>query len=133
MKIEVFRMECICKSFMNHVALNNVNLSLNQERLWALVSKNGGGKSTLARIAGGVCQKDSGRIYWKEKPVQLNSPYAAQKLGIHIVHQEPEVVPNLDVAQNIFLGNELTSPSGFFINSKKMHGEAAKLLEENGA
>lgn len=129
-KIEVFRMDCICKTFMNNVVLNNVSLSLNKGEVLALVSKNGGGKSTLAGIAGGVCPKDAGRIYWRENQVQLNSPFAAQKLGIHIVHQEPEIVPELDIAQNIFLGNEIYYKSGPFLNHRQMHEEAKKLLLE---
>ncbi|MBE2272315.1 MAG: sugar ABC transporter ATP-binding protein [Anaerolinea sp.] len=96
----------ISKSFPGVHALSDVSLTINAGEVVALVGENGAGKSTLMRILNGVTTPDSGGIKWKGQSVTLRSPHDAQHYGISMIHQELALVPNLDVAKNIYLGRE---------------------------
>lgn len=94
----------ICKYYPGVTALEGVDFSIQPGEIRALVGKNGAGKSTLMRIACGLEAPDHGTIHIQGKPVELKSPADARDLGIEIVSQELNVVPWLDVAENISLG-----------------------------
>lgn len=115
------------KSFPAIKALDKANLSVYAGRVMALMGENGAGKSTLMKILTGIYQKDSGEIHYLGKNVQFHSPKASQEAGISIIHQELNLVGNLTIAENIFLGREWTTPWGS-IDWKKMFHEADKLL-----
>ena len=93
----------------------------------ALLGENGAGKSTLLKILPGIYHADSGEILVKGKPADLRNPKAAQRAGIALIHQELQQVPELDVAQNIFLGNQLTR-FRFFTDRSAMQARARALL-----
>ncbi len=117
----------IRKSFMDNVALGDVSLSLFSGECLALVGENGAGKSTLMKILSGVYKKDSGRIYVKEQEVDITNPKMAQELGISIIHQEFNLIPDLTVAENIFLGREKVK--GIFIDSSDIYKQTQQLLD----
>jgi ribose transport system ATP-binding protein len=96
----------ICKSFPGLKALDNVDLQVKQAEVLAIVGENGAGKSTLMKILGGVIQRDSGDILIDGQSVAIDSIPIAQKLGISLIHQDLNLAENLDVAANIFLGQE---------------------------
>lgn len=129
MKTEILRMECISKTFLGVKALNNVNLNVFKGEVLALLGENGAGKSSLIKILAGVYSKDSGRIYFNEKEVEINSPHDSKQLGISVIHQELNLIPNLSVAENIFLGQEKRQK--FFFTDKKLTDKsAAELLDK---
>jgi ribose transport system ATP-binding protein len=96
----------ISKRFPGVVALNNVNLTLRAGEILALMGENGAGKSTLMKILGGVYQPDTGIIKVNGQAVKINSVNDATSLGIGFIHQELNVLDNLDIAGNVFLGRE---------------------------
>lgn len=99
-------MEEIDKSFPGVNALKKCRFELKAGEVHALVGENGAGKSTLVKILAGVYTKDTGRIVYKGKEVDIPNPKAAQLHGISMVHQELDLMPHLTAAQNIFIGRE---------------------------
>jgi ribose transport system ATP-binding protein len=93
-----------------------------------LLGENGAGKSTLMKILAGAYQPDSGKIYLNGKEVSFHNPRQAQAAGIAIIYQEFNLVPYMNVAQNIFLGR-FPKKNGFLLDHKKMHTDAGKLLK----
>src|SRR5512140_324961 len=94
----------IRKEYPGTVALNGVTLRFEEGKIHALVGKNGAGKSTLVKIFAGVIQPTAGTILLNGVSVHLRSPREALQRGIATVHQELSLVPELSVAENIFLG-----------------------------
>ncbi|MFA6450850.1 MAG: sugar ABC transporter ATP-binding protein [bacterium] len=99
-------MRGVCKSFPGVKALDQVDFSLRRGEIHALMGENGAGKSTLIKILTGAYRRDSGRIALEGRPVNPASPLEAQKLGISAVFQEVNLIPDLSVAENIYLGRE---------------------------
>lgn len=117
----------IDKSFPGVKALSNACLSVYAGRAVALMGANGAGKSTLMKVLTGIYSKDAGTIEYLGQQVMFKGPKNSQEAGISIIHQELNLVGNLTIAENIFLGREFTTPFGS-IDWKKMHAEADKLL-----
>ncbi len=126
----VLEMRNICKTFPGVKALQNVDFTLCEGEVHALMGENGAGKSTLIKVLTGVYTKDSGQVYIKgsEKAVNIKSPQDAQKCGISTVYQEITLCPNLTVAENIYIGRE----KGMLLNWKKRNSEAEKVLSSLG-
>ena len=120
----------VSKSFPGVKALDNVHFDLNEGEVHAIVGENGAGKSTLMKILSGIYKKDTGDIKYRGQSVEIPNPHEAQRLGISIIHQELNLMPHLNVAQNIFIGREVTRPGGVFLDNAKLNEEAVKLLEE---
>lgn len=127
---ELFRMEGICKSFPGVKALDHVSLYVNKGEVLGLVGENGAGKSTLMKILSGVYRADEGEIYIEGQKVVIDSVSKAHELGISIIMQELNMCGHLSVADNIFIGR--AHKKGLFIDDKKMHEEARKILDELG-
>ncbi len=120
-------MRGICKEFPGVKALQNVDFSLNEGEIHALMGENGAGKSTLIKVLTGVYSKDAGTISLQgQGEVQIHSPQDAQKLGISTVYQEITLCPNLTVAENMFIGRG----EGAFTNWKEMNKESELLLQK---
>ena len=102
----------IVKSFPGVRALDGVDLTVRRGRLNALLGENGAGKSTLMNILAGVFPPDAGEILLDGRPVSFSNPRAAQDAGISMIYQELNLVPELSVAENIFLGREPRGPIG---------------------
>jgi len=96
----------ITKCFPGVLALDGVSLAVSQGEVVALIGENGAGKSTLMKVLGGVYQADAGQIRFAGKPVSIRQVADAIGLGIGFIHQELNVLDNLDVAANVFLGRE---------------------------
>ena len=126
----LLEMRGIYKSFPGVKALQNVDFTLCEGEIHALMGENGAGKSTLIKVLTGVHVKDEGDIFLKghDKAVQIRSPKEAQKLGISTVYQEITLCPNLSVAENIFIGRS----SGHMVNWRSMNKKADELLESLG-
>jgi len=120
----------ISKSFSGIRVLDDINFDLRRAEVHALVGENGAGKSTLMNIVSGVVRPDAGAILWDDRPIRLDGPRDAQALGISFVHQELALVPQLSVAENIFLGRH---PARFgFVNVGEMYARARRVLKELG-
>jgi len=102
----ILEMKGITKRFPGVVALDHVDLEIYPGEVVALIGENGAGKSTLMKILGGLYQPDEGSIVIDGQPVTIHSVSDALNLGIAFIHQELNVLDNLDVAANIFLGRE---------------------------
>ncbi|MFO7631912.1 MAG: sugar ABC transporter ATP-binding protein [Caldilinea sp.] len=99
-------MENVSKAFPGVQALENVSLHANAGEVLGLIGQNAAGKSTLMKILSGVYTIDSGEIYYGGQPLQIDNPHHAQELGISIIYQELNLMPNLSVMENIFIGRE---------------------------
>jgi ribose transport system ATP-binding protein len=127
----LLEMRGICKRFSGVVALDNVSLTVGQGEVVALCGENGAGKSTLMKILGGVHQPDAGEIIVDGRPTKIPGVSDAIKLGIAFIHQELNVLGNLDVAGNVFLGREPRNALGL-VNSKKIHADAEPFVRRLG-
>ena len=117
----------IDKSFPGVKALSGAALNVYPGRVMALVGENGAGKSTMMKVLTGIYQKDAGTQNFLGKEVTFNGPKSSQEAGIGIIHQELNLIPQLTIAENIFLGREFVNRLGC-IDWKKMYAEADKLL-----
>jgi ribose transport system ATP-binding protein len=120
----------IDKSFPGVRALKRVSFDCRPGEIHGLVGENGAGKTTLMRVLAGVIQPDSGVIQVRGKPVTLISPRHAHDLGIAMVYQDTQLVDDLDVAQNIWLGREPGSP--LLVNRRLMEAHTASILHRLG-
>src|SRR4030067_377100 len=102
----------ITKRFPGVTANDQVDLTVRRGAIHAIVGENGAGKSTLMRILYGLYQPDAGTISVKGRTVVIDGPRAALDLGIGMVHQHFMLIPVFTVAENVILGNALTTPSG---------------------
>lgn len=120
----------INKSFPGVHALKNVSLSLFMGEVLALVGENGAGKSTLIKILGGAFKADTGRIVLQGRKTNLQSPKEAQEKGISVIYQEFNLIPDLKVYENIFLGRE--KKDKIFIEKKSEIQQSLDLFEKIG-
>jgi len=124
-------MEHIVKSFEGVKAVSDGRLDVRRGEVHALMGENGAGKSTLVNILSGVLRADSGSISIENQPVKIASPIEARALGIGKVHQELQLVPELTVGENIFLGREPKNRFGF-LDYRKMYRESDRLIQSFG-
>jgi len=126
-------MRGIVKNFGPVRALRGVDLRLDRHEVLGLVGDNGAGKSTLMKVLTGVHQPDAGQIFFEGQQVQFESPHDSRMNGIEMVYQDLALAGNLSVANNIFLGREMTrSYLGGLIkllDHKGMANDAVRLLE----
>lgn len=129
----LLQMSKIGKRFPGVIALDGVDLEIYAGEIVALIGENGAGKSTLMKTLGGVHQPDTGTISINGEEVKINSVQDAANFGIGFVHQELNVLENLDVAGNVFLGREPLY-GGFLklVDRRKMSAESDKLLKRLG-
>jgi len=129
---KLLSMRGITKRFPGVVALSQVSLSLDRGEVLALMGENGAGKSTLMKILGGAYLPDEGEIVIDGEPVVLDGVAAAKKRRIALIHQELMLAQNLDIAANIFLGNEGSLHLAAPLRRKEMNARAAALLARVG-
>ncbi len=124
----ILTMKDIDKSFPGVHALDHVNFEVKRGEVHALMGENGAGKSTLMKVLTGIYQKDSGTITYKGKPTEFHNTREAQEAGVVIVHQELNMIGDLTVAQNIFIGRE--PKKGIRVDDKKMIEDSKKLFKD---
>ncbi len=127
----VLQMKNVSKTFPGVKALQQVELTVYPFEVHSLMGENGAGKSTLMKILSGAYSADKGsQIYVNGKPANITDPLSAKKQGIAVIYQELSLSPNLSIAENIFLGSEL-SVNGI-ANRKTMIAESKKTLDRLG-
>jgi len=122
----------ISKRFPGVVALDRVSLEVGAGEVVALCGENGAGKSTLMKILGGIYQPDEGEILVAGQAVRIHDVNDAMRLGVAFIHQELNIVGNLDVAGNVFLGREPRLGRLPLIDRKKIHADTAPFLKRLG-
>lgn len=126
-KTNIIQMRSITKKFGPVTVLDNVNFSVRQGEVLALVGANGAGKSTLMKILNGIYTPTFGSIELKGSPVAFHDPIDAFRHGVSMIHQELDLVENLSVAENIYLGRELMT--GVKVDRAAMYAETQALLD----
>ncbi|MCI8864692.1 MAG: ATP-binding cassette domain-containing protein [Lachnospiraceae bacterium] len=127
---KVIEMKGITKAFPGIKVLDGVDVTFSQGQIHALAGENGAGKSTLMKILTGEVKMDLGQISINGVPVLIHSPAKAEEIGISIIHQELALVPELTVAQNIFLGKEVKAKIPGFISKHEMNRRAQELIDQ---
>ncbi len=125
----VVEMRNIRKQFPGVLALDDVSFQIVEGEVHALVGENGAGKSTLMKILSGVYHQDSGNILYKGREMGSLSPRQVRDFGISTIYQELNLCPNLDVAENIFLGKERIKTPFRVLDKEHIHEEAGKYLQ----
>ena len=121
-------LERISKSFPGVAALQEVSFDVQPGEVHALVGENGAGKSTLLKILSGVYRASGGEIRIDGQRRDIANPRMARECGIALIHQELQQVPELDVAQNMFLGRQCRR-LGIFTDKRRMRRQAGAVLE----
>jgi ribose transport system ATP-binding protein len=127
----VLTAEAICKTFGGISALKDVHFDLSAGEIHALMGENGAGKSTLMKILSGVYAEYDGLVRIDDAPVRFASVRDAEAAGIAIIHQELNLVPELSIAENIFLGRERLI-AGLFVDRRASLAAARLLLQRLG-
>jgi ribose transport system ATP-binding protein len=120
----------LTKAFAGVQALKGVELSIRAGEVHCVLGQNGAGKSTLIKILSGAYRPDGGVITWQGKPVSVDSPTHALRLGIATMYQELDVVDGLTIAENVYLGHE-TSSAGI-VNRRDAAKRTTELLARLG-
>ncbi len=128
-KEPILRIKNITKEFSGVKVLNDISLDIFQGDVIGLIGENGAGKSTLLKIISGIYTPTTGALELNGKKIEMKDSIVAKKNGIGIVPQEFNLVNNLTVYENIFLGNEFVH-KGVFLNKAQMKIEAKKYLDE---
>ncbi|AJR06312.1 ribose ABC transporter ATP-binding protein RbsA [Photobacterium gaetbulicola] len=123
----ILELKDIEKAFPGVKALDKASLNVYPGKVMALMGENGAGKSTLMKALTGIYHMDAGEIRYQGQTVNFNGPRHSQEAGISIIHQELNLIPELTIAENIFLGREKTNAFGG-IKWSQMYKEADALL-----
>src|ERR1041385_1078322 len=126
-------MRGISKRFPGVTALDVVDLEVHAAEVVALIGENGAGKSTLMKILGGILPADAGAFEIDGRPVSIRSVRNAAHYGIGFIHQELQLLDNLDIASNIFLGREATWGGPLrLVDRKETDAETVQQLKRGG-
>ncbi len=122
----------VCKEFPGVKALNHITFGVRKGTIHCLMGENGAGKSTLMKVIDGLYKPESGEIYFDGRAWNPKGSAEARRNGIAMIHQELNIIPEMTVAQNIYLGRELMKRNHLVVDDKKMLREAGNFLEEQG-
>ena len=130
----VVHMESIVKRFGTITALQDVDFTVKQHQVMALLGDNGAGKSTLIKVLTGIYTPTSGQIYFEGNPVQIQSPRFARDMGIETVYQDLALVNLMSITRNFFLGREMVRKIGplNWLRRKEMNRLTLESLAEVG-
>ena len=126
-------MRNVCKSFPGIKALDNAQLKLRPGTVHALMGENGAGKSTLMKCMFGIYKMDEGEIYYEGERVEIHDPAQALRMGISMVHQELQPVPERSVAENVFIGRypmKKLLGAVQIVDHDRMYAETQRILED---
>ena len=104
----IIKLDDIAKSFGNVRVIEHISFSIEEGKVYALAGENGAGKSTLCNIISGSLKPDEGSIYYNGKHYDHFTIQQAKEIGIKMVHQELQILPLMNVEENIFIGEEIT-------------------------
>jgi L-arabinose transport system ATP-binding protein len=127
----ILALRAVSKHFGAVQALEDVTLEIREGEILALVGENGAGKSTLVRILEGVHQPDEGRVEVDGAPQAFRSPADALARGIRVIHQEPDIIADLSIAENLFLG-DFRRVRGIFLDRRDLARRSQKILSAFG-
>jgi inositol transport system ATP-binding protein len=125
------RVSQVTKLFPGVVALDKIDFAVKEGSVHVLCGENGAGKSTLMKIINGVYQADGGQVFIDEEPVKIDSPSDARRLGVSMIFQELNAIPELTVAENFFVGDWPVNPFGK-VDWKHIRKKTQELLKEEG-
>lgn len=130
--MDVYRLEMhnMTKIYGTVTVLEEVNFTVKAGEVHALIGENGAGKSTLLNLLYGITEANAGEIKVDGEVVKMKNPLAARKAGIAMIHQELQHIPELSVAQNIFLGRPLTKQKGMIVDRKAQYKRAKVILKQ---
>lgn len=129
MKDYILEVKDICKEFPGVAALKNVSIQVKRGTVHALLGENGAGKSTLIKIISGVYCQTSGQIFVNGKKTGKMTPKTAMDLKIAVIHQELNLVPQMSVAENVFVGREITTSAGT-VDYREMERRTEDILKQ---
>src|SRR5688500_14388900 len=120
----------LVKRFPGVTALGGVDFDVRAGEVHCLLGQNGAGKSTLIKVLAGAHRPDEGEIRWRDEVVSFDNPTAAMRSGVAAIYQELDLVAGLSVADNVFLGHELSTAG--FTRRAEAHRRTRALLERLG-
>lgn len=123
----LLRLENISKSYFGNKVLESIDFEVAAGEVHGIIGGNGAGKSTLINIISGALHADSGSVYIQNREVNIRSVQDAFRSGISVIYQTPSVIPDMSVAENIYLGNQPRFLN-IFVNKIKMIRESGKIL-----
>lgn len=126
----VLELRHITKRFAGVTALDDVSIAIKEGEVRALVGENGAGKSTLIKVITGAHEPDAGEIWYKNRWILRNTPSLSKQLGIGVIYQELNLIPQLTVVENLYFGRELKKK--FLLDRRKMLEEARGKIAEMG-
>ncbi|MDX1284056.1 MAG: sugar ABC transporter ATP-binding protein [Draconibacterium sp.] len=125
----ILEIQEVSKNFSGVYALKNVNMQIFPGEVTAIIGENGAGKSTLMKIVSGVHTEFDGNVFLNDERIKFRNPKQAAENGIVIIHQELNLIPHLSVAENLFLGQEITNKIGL-LDYPKMHQMTSEFLNK---
>ncbi|MBY0221555.1 sugar ABC transporter ATP-binding protein [Sporosarcina aquimarina] len=125
-------MSGISKSFNGNKVLEDVQFEVKKGEIHALMGENGAGKSTMMKILTGIYSRDAGEVWVKGEKVEFKNAKEAEEAGIAVIHQELNILPDLTVAENFYLGNEQTFGKSGILKTKEMNRQAEEILSKLG-
>lgn len=129
----ILELKHINKSFSSVQVLHDINVDFKKGEVHVLLGENGAGKSTIIKIITGAYEKDTGEIIWKGERLEVNEPIDSINAGIGTIYQELNLVPELSIMENIFLGNEIKNRNKFsLLNKKEMRKKAEDIMQRLG-
>lgn len=128
-----YKVDSVSKSFGAVQALKNVTVEIREHEVVGIIGENGAGKSTLLKILSGNVTPDSGSVELRGEGVQFKNISDAMRHGVAMVYQEQSLVPNITVAENIFLGNETDAVRAGVLRWRVLRSRAARALSSIGS
>jgi ribose transport system ATP-binding protein len=126
----IMKLDKITKFFPGVVALKEMSFEVEEGMVHGLIGENGAGKSTLIKVLTGVNQPEKGTIYVDDKPIVLSNPNVAKQAGIGCVYQELNIIPEMNITDNLFLN--YYQKKGILLDYESMHKRAAEIMEFMG-
>lgn len=123
----LLKLQGVSKTFPGVKALDGVDLDVRAGEVHALLGENGAGKSTLMKILAGIYQPDGGEVILEDQLVHMSSPIEARDHGVLLIHQELSLVPDMTVAENVFLGN-MPRFANMFVNNRHLNERCGEIL-----
>jgi ribose transport system ATP-binding protein len=129
----IFELKSITKYFPGVIALSDMNFQVRAGEVHGLIGENGAGKSTLIKVLTGVNKPDKGQIIMNGAEVTFSGPYNAMKAGVGCVYQELNIVPQLNIIDNLFIGHHVKKANTPLLDYKQMKAKTSEIMSGLGA